>query len=319
MRKNSQFPPGHHIVGILTVAVLLLVAQTLGSTQPNGRRPFSKKALSDVLYLNLLPSQELINQVEQRGVDFQLTSGIETELRQAQASVRLIEGVRANYRPALTAPDAARITSSNSLLNKRDILMLVQSGQSSAAIAQLAEARGVDFLLTPETVEEITKAGGTRELLGVLSLSVKSNRALYDDLIDLALAKLREHALTSAQDLLQRAIKTDQSMPIAYALLTYLQFRSRRIVFSESGQAAIERGGWLPYRVKHSHSAITYAHCVGTLFVSKSSMIFNSDDSRHTFEFTDPDSLKVGGNLLEGINIKAAQLGGKKHKFVFLN
>jgi formylglycine-generating enzyme required for sulfatase activity len=88
------------IAGALAL-VLLSVMAGLGVTQSG---PISKEVLVNALKeLRRGDSQDVIvKEVRARGVDFELTKQIETELRRAGGAPRLINAVRDNFRPSLS-------------------------------------------------------------------------------------------------------------------------------------------------------------------------------------------------------------------------
>jgi hypothetical protein len=78
------------------------------------KKAISKNGLIDAMHIGGLSQSELIKQVEQRGVEFELTSAIQSELVKAGASPELLRVVRENYRPensaAITIPDGTELS-----------------------------------------------------------------------------------------------------------------------------------------------------------------------------------------------------------------
>lgn len=82
--------------------LLLLPSQWLFAQEP-ASKPIKKQSLLEVVARNLLSTRELVQRVEQRGVDFQLTPQDEAQFRQAGARPELLVAVRANYRGGAVA------------------------------------------------------------------------------------------------------------------------------------------------------------------------------------------------------------------------
>lgn len=90
------------LVHALLFACVGVAAQT--------RKPISKTGLVEALRIGGLSRAELVRQVEQRGVDFELTEQVAAELRRAGAGPALLRAVGANRRAATGAGAPARTT-----------------------------------------------------------------------------------------------------------------------------------------------------------------------------------------------------------------
>jgi hypothetical protein len=84
----------------LVGSILLLLHSQLAWAQAAASKPIKRDSLLEVVQRNLLSTRELVQRVEQRGVDFRLTPQDETQFRQAGARPELLAAVRANYRGA---------------------------------------------------------------------------------------------------------------------------------------------------------------------------------------------------------------------------
>jgi len=296
-------------------ASLLLVAMTAGVAEMQGKQPYDKDKLLRVVELNALPTSEVVQAIEQRGVDFQITSQTEAQFRGAGARPEVIDAMRANYRPPSTPrpnptpsptpskPPPAGVPAGPPL-SKNEIITLLQSGAAVSRVEQFVEVRGVSFSITPQIAREIKEAGGNNALIG--AITAKSSEPApapaptrpgpgrpavpagpdYDDLTDRAIAAMRANNTYVAITDLQQAIKLDSSKPQAYGLLGFAQlYGSHDILSAErSMRAAIERGGGAPFRVYHDHDKLFNSYCAGSLFVSKNTVTFRGDDGNHTFE-----------------------------------
>jgi hypothetical protein len=311
---------------------LILFAPDRAASQ--GKKPISKEGLVQSLKINGLSTQELVAQIQTRGVAFQLTSQSEAELRSAGARPEIIEAVRANYRPAAAAPtnpNAGRTPSTTKPsanvpagppLSKNEIVTLLQNGVTPVRVEQLVEVRGVTFSLTPDVAREITAAGGNRSLLGAITEKASSpTNAVsssppastapdYDDYTDQAVASIQASNAPGAIRYLQQAIQLDASKPLAYQLLGIAQlYMNNDIISAErSMRAAIERGGAAVFRVYHDHDGFFNTYCQGSLFVTRGDVTFKADDGNHTFEATDPIIKEVKLNGFVGSQYAAFHL-----------
>src|SRR6185369_10785847 len=164
------------------------------------------------------PTTEVVQAIQQRGVDFQVTSDVESQFRAAGARPEVIGALRENYRPPSRPPVASNpapppSTSKPSTgvpaggpLSKAEIITLLQSGAPSTRVEQFVEARGVSFSITPQIAREIKDAGGNNSLIG--AITAKASEAPshshsrqpapvvpagpdYDDLTDRAVAAMQ--------------------------------------------------------------------------------------------------------------------------------
>jgi hypothetical protein len=309
---------------IVAAAVAIVFAMmTASSAEMQAKQPYDKDKLLRVVQLNALPTTEVVQAIQQRGVDFRITSDIESQFRGAGARPEVIDAIRGNYRGATSPPPSnppnnppsnppgnSRPSSvpAGPPLAKNEIITLLQNGVPTTRVEQVVEARGVNFSITPQIAREIKEAGGNNALIGAITAkaseppptrpgpSAPPSRPVpagpdYDDLTDKALAAMQANNTNGAIRLLQQAVAVDSSKPQAYGLLGFAQlYGSKDIMAAErSMRAAIERGGGAPFRVYHDHDKFFNTFCLGSLFVSKSNVTFRADDGNHTFEATRAD------------------------------
>lgn len=294
------------IVAITTTVFVLL---SYGAARIQSKLPYDKDKLLRVVQLNALPTQEVVQAIEQRGVSFQITPEVESEFLTVGARPEIIEAMRANYRPPAASgpPNHGPTTPPAGLpLSRAEIVTMLQAGTSSARVEQFVEARGVNFTLTEQISREIRAAGGNRSLLGAISEKAPGGGGTirtppppkpgvgaapdYDDLTDQAEAALSAMNPVQAVTLLQQAIKLNPSKSKAYQLLGYTQLYNNRDMASaeKSMRAAIERGGAAVFKVLHDHTTGAFtSFCQGSFFVSKSGVTFKADSGRDTFEAAD--------------------------------
>lgn len=317
-----------------------LAAQTI--------KPFSKEVLLNAVRSKRYTTAALVEAVQRRGVDFEVTPQVEAEFRQAGAFPQLIAAMRANYRPgAAPVANGAANTPSRPAANlikgppltKNEIITLLQSGVPSARVEQIVEARGVQFVLTPAISREIAAAGGTRSLLGAISEHVittfggdadeaprdvpSARSPSYDDLMERALDKSVGPDETIA--LLTRAIRLDPSRPEAYQLLGPMLLYEKADVggAARAMRSAIERGGSAIFRVYHDHANGTFQdYCEGSLYISKNKVIFESDNGGDSYEvpLNELDEAKMNrfvGNDIGAFHIRIKKPDGKKRNYNF--
>ena len=300
-------------------ASLLLTLLTASVALAQAKPPYDKERLLQVVKLNAISTQEVIQNIEQRGVAFQTTPAVEGEFRQAGARPELIEALRRNYRapapppnnttkpPVSSNPSKPPITGvpAGPPLSKSEIITMLQAGLPAARVEQFVEVRGVNFPVTPDVSREITAAGGNRSLLGAITEkapgapSAPTSHAPtrttpaapdYDELNEQAIASMQANNFSHAVQLLQRAAVLDSSKPTAFQLLGYAQLYgvNQDVVSAErSMRAALERGGNGVFRVYHDHDGFFNSYCQGSFFVTKTGVTFKADDGNHTFAAED--------------------------------
>jgi hypothetical protein len=306
---------------ISTMAILLALALTGTAHMQSAKNPYDKERLLRVVSLNALSTQEIVQAIEQRGVDFQINTSIEAEFKQAGARPELIEAMRRSYRPKTppptnnsnntNAPPKSNLNSTNNAakvplgppLSKNEIVTLLQSGLPVARVEQFVEVRGVNFALNAQVSKEITSAGGNRSLLGAIGekAPVATNNSSppvknvttpanagpdYDDLTDQAISAMQSNNSAGAIRLLQKAIIMDTAKPTAYQLLGFAYlYGNKDITSAETNmRAALDRNGVATFRVYHDHDGFFKTYCLGTFFVGKLGLTFKADDGNHTFE-----------------------------------
>src|SRR2546423_2215247 len=82
----------------LAAAAALLLSTAAAGAQ--AAKPISREGLVKAVKINGLSTAELIQQIQTRGVSFQMTPDAEAELRSAGARPEVIEAARSNYRAA---------------------------------------------------------------------------------------------------------------------------------------------------------------------------------------------------------------------------
>ena len=323
-------------------AVLLAAAAALllphASSRAQAKKPITREGLVKAVRINGLSTAELVQQVQARGVSFEMTAEAEAELRAAGARPEVVEAARSNYR----APAAAPVTNASARgrsgvppgppLSKNEVVTMLQAGTPPARVEQFVEARGVSFQSNAQTAKEIKAAGGTNSLVGAVAASYTApgkgrTRAApaerpapaaakgpdYDDLTDQATAAYDAKDAARAAQLLARAIQMDGAQPRAYQLLGFTQlYLQGDIAEAEKNmRKAIDLGGSASFRVFHDHANGSFKEtCSGTLFVTKTDVTFKADDGRDTFEAEDSNIREIKTNNIAGGTF-GVLLGGK--------
>jgi hypothetical protein len=316
----------------LALAALTVIA-CAHATRAQAKKPITKDGLVKAVRINGLSTAELVQEIRTRGVAFQMTPAVESEMRQAGARPEVIEAARTNYRPSSSAPVVGAggrgTVPKGAPLSKAEIVTMLQAGSPSAKVEQFVDARGVNFQSNAQVAREIKAAGGTNSLVGAIAsgyVAAGSNRGKaappqpaahrgpdYDDLTDQATAAYYSKDAARASQLLQQAVQLDPSQPRAYQLLGFTQlYLQNDIAAAESNmRKAIELGGSASFRVFHDHANGTFnSTCSGTLFVTKSNVTFKADDGADTFETDDGGINEIKTNKLAG-GAFGALMGGK--------
>jgi hypothetical protein len=341
----NRFPAKGLIVFI--AAAILLAMTSVRVVETQAKKAYDRDTLLRVVQLNALPTSEVVSAIQQRGVDFQMTSDLESRFRNAGARPEVIEAIQANYRPAVGSPahNAPSTTSRPSAnvpsgppLSKNEIITLLQNGVPTTRVEQVVEARGVSFAVTSQIAREIKEAGGNNALIGAISAKASDTSVVssgparrnapagpdYDDLTDKAVAAMQANNHSLAINLLQQAVNLDSSKPQAYGLLGFAQLYGSHdpLAAERSMRAAIERGGGAPFRVYHDHDGFFNTFCQGSLFVSRAKVTYKADDGNHTFEASRGDIKEAKSNGFVGsqfgaFHLKVAVGSGKPTNYNF--
>src|SRR5437763_17221477 len=99
-------PKAEHITKARTLAVIAVALfaslACAAAASAQAKKPVSREGLVRAVRVNGLSTAELIEQIGQRGVSFEMTADAEAELRQAGALPAVIVADRRIYRPGVT-------------------------------------------------------------------------------------------------------------------------------------------------------------------------------------------------------------------------
>src|SRR5262249_10149123 len=171
-QRNTAQSTLARIAAAAALSAILVALSTTTATMQT-RTPYDKERLLKVVRLNALSTQEVVQAVQQRGVDFQLTPAVEAEFKDAGARPELIDALRTNYRATAHATPPSKPSGpsgptnptkvpAGAPLSKAEIVTMLQSGVPSERVEQFVEVRGISFAMTPEIAREIGAAGGKR-------------------------------------------------------------------------------------------------------------------------------------------------------------
>jgi tetratricopeptide (TPR) repeat protein len=338
MNLGAETKKGVRLVALMLGALAALVLFPAPS-RAQAKRPITREGLVKAVRINGLSTAELLQQVQSRGVSFQMTADAEAELRAAGARPEVVEAARANYRPGSAAPSTVPAPGrtrpnvpAGPPLSKSEVVTMLQAGTPSARVEQFVEARGVSFQSNAQVAREVKAAGGNNALVGAIAAGyVAAGRPRpvrpgtgrpapaaargpdYDDLTDQATAAYDARNAARATQLLTQAIQMDPAQPRAYQLLGFTQlYLQNNIAEAEKNmRKAIELGGSAAFRVFHDHANGSFNQtCSGTLFVTRRNVTFKADDGRDTFEAEDSNVKEIKLNSLAG-GAFGMLLGGK--------
>ena len=338
MNPRTEQKRGARLAACALAALAALALFPAGSAA-QAKKPITLDGLVKAVRINGLSTVELVQQVQSRGVSFQMTADAEAELRAAGARPEVVEAARSNYRPAAAAAPVTNTAGRGRPnvppgppLSKNEVVTMLQAGTPPARVEQFVETRGVSFQSNAQTAREIKAAGGNNSLVGAVAAAyVAPGRPRpnapskpapapaaakgpdYDDLTDQATAAYDAKNAARATQLLAQAIQLDSTQPRAYQLLGFTQlYLQNNIAEAERNmRRAIELGGSASFRVFHDHANGSFKEtCAGTLFVTRTNVTFKADDGRDTFEAEDSNVREIKTNSLAG-GAFGALLGGR--------
>src|SRR5215831_9080090 len=104
MKKQSiKTHKGYRTV-LAVVAAFFSTMMAMGIAEMQAKQPYDKEKLIRVVQLNALPTAEVVQAIQQRGVDFRMTADIESQFKTAGARPEVIEAIRRNYRGTSSPP-----------------------------------------------------------------------------------------------------------------------------------------------------------------------------------------------------------------------
>lgn len=173
-------------------------------------------------------------------------------------------------------------------------------------IVTIINRNGVDFELTAETKKNLIQAGARPEVIAAVATNsrpaadnkaaartakkpVKNKSAApdYDDLLGQAMYSYREQKNpNTAVRLLKTAARANPANPAAYQMLgfVYLYGMNDYREAESSMRESFANGGSAVFRVFHDDNGKFSHRCSGSLYISQTTLRYESDDNIHTFE-----------------------------------
>jgi hypothetical protein len=87
-----------------TATAVVFAMMTVSVAEMQAKQPYDKDKLLRVVQLNALPTSEVVQAIQQRGVDFRMTSDIESQFRGAGARPEVIDAIQSHRGGASTPP-----------------------------------------------------------------------------------------------------------------------------------------------------------------------------------------------------------------------
>lgn len=154
------------------LSVVLAATLTAADSNP----PITREAVEETLKSGKASVQQLTHFVKLRGVDFQVSGEVETQLRKVGATPELLLAIKSNFRGSTVLPRSLAPTSPASSrsqaskpLSKAEVVTLLQVETPGSRILDLAKQRGLGFRITPDVAEELKTAGADSKLLSSLA------------------------------------------------------------------------------------------------------------------------------------------------------
>lgn len=195
-------------------------------------------------------------------------------------------------------------------VKKGRLVQAVRSKQlQTGDIVTIINTNGVDFQLTPEIKKTLIAAGARPEVIKAVSnnprlpsktdnITVKIGKnnitrrnkpvpPSYDDLLGQALYSYKERRNPQgAVRILENAAKVNPKNPAAYQMLgfVYLYGLNNLTQAEKSMRESVMNGGSAVFRVFHDDNGKFTDRCTGSLYISKNTLRFESDNNVHTFE-----------------------------------
>lgn len=218
-----------------------------------------KDRLIQTLRSKQFQTQDIVDVIQQNGVDFKLTPALESELIAAGARPSVLDAVRKNYR----SPVAATVQPTNKQ---------VKTGNAND-----------QQIVKPATFNAVQPKDNYNALLlqAMNYYDNQKNRQASNDILQEAV-KLQPENPRAYQLLgflnLYGAHNLDEA--------------------ERYWRTAINLGGGAVLRVIHDHDGTFITNCQGSLYITKNKVRFESDDNKHTFETIDANIKEIKVNSI---------------------
>src|SRR5712692_5508618 len=114
---SRRFSTAKHLLSVaLTTLLLMLPCLVPPCSQGQTKSPYTKQTLLEALRRNAqtkdLSTKDFVDYIEQRGVDFEMTTPDEARFRNAGAPPEVIAAIKRNYRPVFPRGSGALVINS---------------------------------------------------------------------------------------------------------------------------------------------------------------------------------------------------------------
>lgn len=187
-------------------------------------------------------------------------------------------------------------------VEKDRLVKVLRSKQlQTSDVVAVINSNGVDFKLDSKTERELVEAGARPEVLSAVRGHYRSGNKKSKNNDDNSYDGLLNKSIDSgggSQSIasLERAIKLNPNDSRAYQLLGHRYLYNLRDYKQAEFymQKAISLGGAAVLRVQHAHDVTFTYKCAGSLYISRNSVRFESDDaSQHTFNVSKSNITKI--------------------------
>jgi hypothetical protein len=194
-------------------------------------------------------------------------------------------------------------------VKKERLVQVIRSRQlQTQDIVTIINTNGVDFRLTSELRKTLIAAGARPEIIkavannsrfssknSVLANVEKNNKSHrnkpvspnYDDLLAQAIYSYKEQRNPNgAVRILETAARIKPRNPEAYQMLGFINLYGLNnfAQAEKSMQESVMNGGSAVFRVFHDDNGKFTHSCTGSLYISRNTLRFESDNNVHTFE-----------------------------------
>jgi hypothetical protein len=324
---------------LLSLPAVISVAGFAQDPQP----PIERQNLIKALQIGGLTETELAEQIKLRHLAFEMTVTDEEAFRKAGAGNLLITTFWEN--------DAFKVQPGPPL-TRDQIVTLLANGTPSRRMERIVRERHVKMALEKAATDDIVKAGGSENLIGIIIKNLIEEKkqpdpppvaappppvvkaptaaeikAKYDSLMADAQKTSRAHDYLGAMRILDDAKKLDPKRPDAFRLAGSISLYNLGEVIrgGQEYREAIKNGGEVEFDVEHLHGrklGLKEQYCSGKLFVSQQGAHYQADDRTHTFRFTKKEIVDMANDstmkvVENGFHVKLDRGGAKSEALHF--
>ncbi|MBX7169587.1 MAG: hypothetical protein K1X72_01445 [Pyrinomonadaceae bacterium] len=241
---------------LIYLIILLLVLSTSSFAQKNYTgEPVTKNGLNKALKLKQFQTSDIVQIINEQGVDFKLTSDIESELKLNGARPELIDAVRRNFRGSLKVSLPNNSNSNNPPKTSNPPPNTTNTSNSTNSNSN-------------------TYSGLVTQAINLYENANSTNRSI---------------------EILEKAVSLEPNKYPAYQMLGHITLYGKKDFkkAEQYMKKAIDIGGSAVFRVKHAHDYNFFTSCEGSLYISKNMVHFESDHNEDTFHVRHSEIVKI--------------------------